>query len=486
MHELLRQFADEKLTARSAQAAAALRNHAAYYLDFVHQQTRRLLSSEQHQALLAIDQEIHNIRAAWQRTAAQSAAREIDSALDGLYNYYCTRSYFQEGCDSFALAASQFRTSIDRGEALLFSRLTAHQAQFYCKMGRAADAEALLPLLSVGAGSKHNEAFVLSLRGTIADTLHKDWTQSKRSLQQSLELYQELGDQYGQATLLLQLGRLYNENTSISEALKLLTEALTISRQLGQPTIIADILMWVGINRNIVGAYSISEQCWEEALAIYQELGNDYGIGNAIHLLGWAHWCAGEAHFSAAVSCYEQAIVKYQQCGAQVSYGSVLGDLSVVLLALGDNDRAMQCAQEGLRVIEGTGNIHMLMYSLRTMGAAACAFSDFANARKYLIRSLAVAQEHNLSNGIGRALIFIANVLVAESQITTDVELQQAKLHLARQLYHSAMSDPATWQVYKDRAKPILESIMEGEEAAETKPVEEWAVQILTNDALSC
>jgi tetratricopeptide (TPR) repeat protein len=486
MHELLRQFADEKLTARSAQAAAALRNHAAYYLDFVQQQTRRLLSSEQHQALLAIDQEIHNIRAAWQRAVALSATREIDNAIDSLFDYYGARSYFQEGCDCFALAAEKFSASIDSGNALLISRLCSRQAQLYYMMGRAADAEALLPLLSLGANCKHEEAFVLNLRGTIADVLHKDRAHSESWLQQSLEIFREIGDLAGQATLLRQLAILYEHFGSPTEALKLMADAVTVSRQFGQPTMIADMLIWFGIANNRLGAYIDAQNCWKEALALYQELGNDHGIGESFNWLGWSQWCAGDAHLAAAVGYYEQAIVKYQQSGAQVPYAMVLGDLAHALLVLGDYERAMQNAKEGLRICEATGDIHMIMYSLNIMGAVLCARSDFADARQYLTKSLALAQAHQLLKNCGLTLYLLANLLKAESQITYDVELQQEKQRQARQLYRSVLSDPATWQVYKDRAKAKLESIMDGEEAAETKPVEEWAVHILTSDTLSC
>jgi hypothetical protein len=225
MHELLRQFAEEKLTANSAPAVTTLRNHAAHYLNFLRQQTARLLSHEQRQALLTIDHEIHNVRAAWQRAVTQGMTTEIDDAVDGLFDYYCTRGHFQEGCDCFGLAASQFRSSLESGESLLLSRLYSRQAQFHRWMGRAADAEALIPLLSVGATNKREAAFVLNLRGNIANTLHKDRAQSESSLRQSLELYRELGDQYGQARLLLHLGSLYNQYGSTDDALKLLTDA---------------------------------------------------------------------------------------------------------------------------------------------------------------------------------------------------------------------------------------------------------------------
>jgi predicted ATPase/DNA-binding SARP family transcriptional activator len=490
MHELLRQFAEQKLTAHSASAATALRNHAAYYLGFVHQQTARLLSHEQHQALIDVDYEIHNVRAAWQRAVTHGAAREIDNAIDGLFDYYCTRGHYQEGCDCFGLAASHLSTSIDSGESLLFSRLLSRQAQFYCRMGRAADAEAMLPLLNVGATSKHEEAFVLNLRGTVANILHKDRAQTESSLQQSLELFRELGDLSGQAMLLQHIAFVYQHFGSISDSYKLMAEALTVSRQFGQPSKIADMLVSLAMNSNLRGAYVDSQRCLQEALAIYQELGNDHGIGTSYNWLGWSHWCASNA--PAAISCYEKAITKFQQSGVRVEYANVLGDLSLALLDLGDYERAMHSAREGLRICEATGDIHMTLYLLYTVGATITARSDFANARKYLTKSLALAQAHHVLVNSGPALLFFANLLMAESQATNDVELQYQKQSQARQLYRSVVSDPAGWQVYKDRAKVKLESITlvfpdipSGEEPAETKSVEEWAIQILANDAAS-
>jgi tetratricopeptide (TPR) repeat protein len=349
----------------------------------------------------------------------------------------------------------------------------------------------MLPLLNVGATSKQEEAFVLNLRGTVANILHKNRAQTESSLQQSLKLFRELGDLSGQAMLLQHISLLYQQFGSISDSYKLMEEALAVSRQFGQPSKIADMLVSLGMNNNLRGAYIDSQRCLQEALAIYQELGNDHGIGASYNWLGWSYWCANDA--PAAISCYEKAIAKFQQSGVRVDYANVLGDLSLALLDLGDYERAMQSAREGLRICEATGDIHMILYLLYTVGATTTALSDFADARKHLTRSLALAQAHHVLVNTGPALLFFANLFMAESQATNDVELQYQKQRQAWQLYHSVVSDPAGWQVYKDRAKVKLESITllspdlpPGEEPAETKSVEEWAVQILTNDALSC
>jgi predicted ATPase/DNA-binding SARP family transcriptional activator len=490
MHELLRQFAEQKLDDNPETAAMARRQYAAFYLRFVQQRTERLLSREQREALSEIDHEIDNVRAALSRGIAQGAADAIDGALHGLFHYYKMRGRFQEGHEAFGRAISQFSSRAKDENANLLSRLAARQVHFCISLGRYVEAEMLLSLAVSGVRGKDEEAHVLLLRGVIADKLYKDRTRAEQWLRQSLEISQQIGDLAGQILALERLAYQYGPYGRPIEAEALLAEAVRIGRQLGQPTLIADTLESLGWFGNFLGHYAHAKACWEEALGIYQEFGNTHGIGSALNWLGWADWCAGEPR--PAISYYEQAISLYKQTGAQVSLGNVLGDMALALIDLGDLERAMNCALEGLRLCESARDIHFTLYTLTTAGAAACAKADYANARRYLMKSLLLAQETQGLNSSAPAVYYFANVLVAESEITTDVDLQAEKKRQALHLYDAIIHDSGAWQAIKDRAKvgrdhlAIQPSpVTVTESAEEVKTVAECAAQILAGASRS-
>src|SRR5690606_8163570 len=71
IHELLRQYAGEKLAANATALAEAQNRHMAYFADFLRENEPELKSEAQLDALQAIDGELDNIRVAWRRTVGQ-------------------------------------------------------------------------------------------------------------------------------------------------------------------------------------------------------------------------------------------------------------------------------------------------------------------------------------------------------------------------------------------------------------------------------
>ena len=104
IHELLRQFATEKSRAEPAEQAETQDRHRRYFLAFLHQQENILRGQGQKEALTAISREIENIRVAWNRAVDQQVVAEVDEALGCLYNFYYTRSRYQEGEEVFKYA----------------------------------------------------------------------------------------------------------------------------------------------------------------------------------------------------------------------------------------------------------------------------------------------------------------------------------------------------------------------------------------------
>lgn len=105
MHNLMRQFASEKLAAAPAELEEAHGRHAAYFSALAETRGALLHGPRQQEALEELASEIDNLRAARAYAAERRLAGEILRLQEALAEYYDARGLYGEGSRIFARAA---------------------------------------------------------------------------------------------------------------------------------------------------------------------------------------------------------------------------------------------------------------------------------------------------------------------------------------------------------------------------------------------
>jgi hypothetical protein len=144
MHELLRQYAAEKLALSGTHEAQTRDRHAAYYADALQGWAADLTGARQLAAIEEVRTDFDNVRAAWRwavegdRGSALDDKRVewLDRALDGLCLFYEWESYNDEGEAACRRAADRLAesvlnsagegTSVDRKPSANRLRVLAH------------------------------------------------------------------------------------------------------------------------------------------------------------------------------------------------------------------------------------------------------------------------------------------------------------------------------------------------------------------------
>ncbi|MBV7332225.1 AAA family ATPase [Chloroflexi bacterium TSY] len=108
LHQLLWQFAAEKLESRQENADEVRARHSRYYLVLCKTWGEKLLGTEQRLALEEIDAEFENIQCAWNWTVLQQDVSMINEILDHLSWFWRIRSLFQVGKDLFSELITHF------------------------------------------------------------------------------------------------------------------------------------------------------------------------------------------------------------------------------------------------------------------------------------------------------------------------------------------------------------------------------------------
>ncbi len=285
LHELVRQYAEERLAETPQARVEAQQRHSAYYATFLREREPELKGGNQSEALDAIRGEIENVQAGWRWAVAQGG--EVEKYQNSLYLFYDTRNWLQEGEEAFGSALSALEQANGSERARLRGQLLARQGLFCRRRGDFDRARALLQesvTLLLDAGNPAELAFSLNNLGYAVYRLG-DYEAAKRLLRESIGLYREVGDQWGTANALNNLGMVVDVDQH-EEGQALFKESYEIRKALGDQRGMALCLNNWGVSVEMQGRYEQATRLYQESLALCREIGDRWIMGMVLSNLG--------------------------------------------------------------------------------------------------------------------------------------------------------------------------------------------------------
>ena len=282
LHELLRQYAEEKLNAMADGGQAVRDRHAFHFGAALERWTMELKGPRQRDALAEMDLEFGNIQTAWQWSIEWGQVERLAAGIEGLALFCSWRVRLQDGESLFraltdALEAADASQSVERLRLRIVA--WARRAQFSRLLGQAHVAEeqlqhslALLDEAALaGTDVRRERALALLIIGEY----HResgDCGKATDPLAESVSLYRVLNDQHGMATSLLWLGSVAERLGDFTEAIAMHGEALAVFRRLGVSRQIVDVLLLLSLDHSHLGQIEEAERLQRESIAISQTL----------------------------------------------------------------------------------------------------------------------------------------------------------------------------------------------------------------------
>jgi predicted ATPase/predicted Ser/Thr protein kinase len=236
---LLQGYAAEKLARSPAASQAAHDGHSAYYAAALQGWAQELQGPRQGAALAEMDVESENARVAWDWAVEQGQVARIDQALDGLCRFYLRRVRYHEGETACRLASEKLEAAASVEGLRVWAKALAWQGCFCRLLGRIEVAGQLLqqslavmerPELS-GQEPRRERAFALHYMGHVLEVT--DIKEARRLIEESLTLYQALGDRRGEAVMSACLGEKAMLSGDFDDAQRLFKTSLAIRQALG-------------------------------------------------------------------------------------------------------------------------------------------------------------------------------------------------------------------------------------------------------------
>jgi predicted ATPase/DNA-binding SARP family transcriptional activator len=336
LHELLRQFAFERLATEEAQMVRD--RHLAYYLALAEQAAPELTGPSQREWLARLDRELDNLRAAlgWARERGESESLlRLASALG---RFWEVRSHVSEGRAWLAVALAAVKAAPARPRATALNvagRLAYYQGDF----GPAETLQEEALALWRGRGDRHGIAVSLNSLGTLANR-QGDVERAVTLLEEALALRRGLEDRHGIATALINLGGLAYWHEDFGRAVALYEEGLALRRALGDRRGIAASLINLGALAYWQGDYGRAVALLEKALALARELGDQQLCAQSLIYLGYSASRRGDA--LAAATYYQETLRLCGDTGERYLLPYALEAWAWATRDQGDGERAAQ------------------------------------------------------------------------------------------------------------------------------------------------
>lgn len=424
VHELLRQYGEEKLAERSTVEEAVLDRHSAYYCQVLADRAGDLKGSRQMEALAEITADIDNVRSAWQRAADRVEAARLKQALEGIRLFYEFHSRLEEGEWACRLAADKLSAAVfgpasGDGDADLLTALIScltRQASFRFNLGNPNHSRQLLnrclALLDdrrlAGQDTRAERAAILSVS---AENFGENYgEQEKLWAKEGLDLYRQLGDKYGTAKALYYLGR--HQDSAAAKAS--FEESLVICEELGNQTGIAAALWQLAAIAGHQGRLQESDGLARQAMAIYREAGEPRGL--SLGLRGLASICVWRGRFCEARALVEEYLVLLEDLGFSSTFSFAHALAGYPALYLGLYREAEAQAKKGLALCRKTGTDSGIGLAISIMARAALAEGRLGEALLRFREALSIYRLIDARNNLAQGLAVLSCVARTKAQ----------------------------------------------------------------------
>ncbi|NWF69392.1 MAG: tetratricopeptide repeat protein [Chloroflexi bacterium] len=374
IHELLRQYAEQKLS--SQDRSSTYDQHCEYFSTFLAERAAPMKTHRLPEMLREIEQEIDNIRSAWYHAVAQRNIAALYRSIFTFFLFYLYTSRFQEGAELVQKAIDQLEASARTDtEKLLQGHLYAFMAAASSLMGHInrvpGFVEKSLSYLRQFPGYPDTAPSLLML-GDIKSSPGYATDDAEPLLREGLALFEQQGDRWGIATGLCSLGRLAHIQTRHEEGRRLL----------------------------------------EQALKIYEETGQQWGIVFAMSNIGQIDYTLGD--YESATRLLEERLPLLEQIGNRQLL--VLSKTALVMLTSQSKQELMGALASSLQVYRELGDMRRVMWALYELGTIAMFNGYYADSERYLDECLPLFQQIGDFEGIFWTLTWQACIALFDKQ----------------------------------------------------------------------
>lgn len=217
-----------------------------------------------------------------------------------------------------------------------------------------------------------------------------DWQRAIEMQEQSLEVFERLGDMRGMAQAYGNLGIVYHHQGQWARAVEMHKKDLKISKQLGDTYSMAQTYNNLGLVYTDQGRWAQAVEMYEKDLEIGEQLGDIYGMAQTYNNLGLVY--VGQGQWKRAVEMYERSLELKKSLGDVHGMSQTYNNLGVVYHKHGHQARAVEMYEKDLEISERLGDNHSMAQTYNNLGIVYAGQGEWQRALEMYEKSLEIMQ----------------------------------------------------------------------------------------------
>jgi predicted ATPase len=432
MHELVRQYATERLDQDVPMREETYDRHHRYYLELVAQMSPWLKGGRQVEAAQTMNTDIDNIRWGWRRALQREDRQAVLQAAEAYWLYNEFRGTLAQGEAAFRKAAEKFPPQQD--DLVLAGFVRAAQGSLLARQwklarGRELMEEGVRLLLAAEPTDPEKTAFALAWFAFLL-VMRGKYIEAVQLAQESLAYFPQTGDRWTQAGALRLLGAASLYQGQLQRAQEYLDQCVEVCKAIGELRIRTYATSNLGAVYLWYGQLDRARQYFDESLRVSLSCNDRLARADALCEHSRLFLATGE--FERAVDTARSCITIYRQLGrSQVSLANiVLGKA----LRMSKQPGAEEALNEGLAAARSVEQQPDIATGLEGMGILSLDRQEYAQAEQYFREALDIWTEVGNEPEIGMLLCRSAHGLLASG--SADIARVRAQFYQALQLSH--------------------------------------------------
>lgn len=227
-------------------------------------------------------------------------------------------------------------------------------------------------------------------------------------LQQSREVFEEVGDEAGSVSVLNNIGSVHYKKGDYDGSLEFYQKSLGLSEKLGNLELTTACLNNIANIHQARGSFEMALEYYHRSVDISKRIGRQDFLGNHLQNIGALHAIRGD--HDRALEYFERSFNIRERIGDQQGLAWLLRNMGGVHRLRGDYRRAHESLEKGARIMKRIGDQQGLVLYLINTGLVELDRRHYGRALRSFAKGLAIAERIGYLDGKAGSLFDIGRV----------------------------------------------------------------------------
>jgi tetratricopeptide (TPR) repeat protein/CHAT domain-containing protein len=250
--------------------------------------------------------------------------------------------------------------------------------------------------------------------------------------EQSLAIFEELGDRVVQGNAVGNLANCYQSLGLYAKAIEQLKQSCVIFEELDNRAGQGNAFNGLGNCFTSLGQYAKAIELFEQSLVMKKEVGDSAGQGKTFHGLGNCYTLLGQ--YAKAIELFEQSLAIDKELGDRAGQGKTFNGLGNCYNSLRQHAKAIELFEQSLAIKEELGDRAGQAKTFNGLGNCYLSLGQYAKAIDLYKQALSICKELSYRTDQGQTFTGLGNCYTSLGQYTNAIELYKQALAIAEEV----------------------------------------------------